>query len=147
MSIKIRPFPAGRGRIAVLLVLTPMMMLNASQALTLCVSQDGHVALELLIGDRCVCEARASGAEDVRIDATSRLLDGRSQSCSDLVVPVGSCGVRAARATATVISGAPAATPPLPPLAEIDAVNIASPESPPTFSCFDTPLYGVILRV
>jgi hypothetical protein len=141
-----RPIQNGCGRIAVLLALTPMMMLNASQAMTLCVSQDGHVAIELLIGDHCVCEVRTAGADNVRIDAAARLLDGRSQSCTDFVVPVGACGVRAAPATSTVVYGAPAALP-VPLAAAIDALGIPSPESPPALSSPYTPLHGIILRV
>jgi hypothetical protein len=139
--------PSKCGRTAVLLVLTPMMMLNASQAVTLCVGHDGHIAIELLVGDHCTCEMRTAGANDVLISATSRLMEGRSLSCSDFVVPIGACGVRTARAASTVIPGAPAATPPLPLPAAIDALDIASLESPPAFSCHYTPLCGVILRV
>jgi hypothetical protein len=145
--MKIKPMPTGCGRIAVLLVLTPMMMLNASQAMTLCVGQDGHVALELLVGDHCTCEVRATGAGDARIDGASRLLDGRSQSCSDFVVPVGACGVRAAPATATGIPRTPDAALPLPLPAALDTIGLAPPESPPLLSCYGTPLGSVILRV
>ena len=145
--MKIRPIQTGCGRIAVLLVLTPMMMLNASQAMVLCVGQNGHVAIELLVGDHCTCEVPTTNADDAHIDGTSRLLDGRSQSCTDFVVPVGSCGLRAAPATSVLTCGALAAAPLQPLLVAIDAIDLVSPGSPPPLSCYCTPLGSVILRV
>jgi len=89
---------AGRcGRTFVLILLTPITTLNASQALTLCVGHDGRVALELLVRDRCTCEVRPSGA-DVRGDAiagSSRVMDGSSLPCLDIPIPGGSCDNRA----------------------------------------------------
>ena len=145
--MKTRPIQGRCGRIAVLLALTPMMMLNASQAMTLCVSHDGHVAIELLVGDHCTCKVRTASADNVLMGAASQLMDGRSHACSDFIIPVGSCSVRAAPATSKAMAGAAATAPPLPLPAVIDAIESASPESPPTFPCYYTPLCSVILRV
>ena len=131
----------------VLLLLTPMMTLNASQAMTLCVSGDGHAAIELVIGDRCTCELPASGAsaDGIRVSGPSHLMDGRSMSCTDMSVPIGSCDGRTASGTLkTVFTSSPAA-PPLP--AAIDALETALCESPPRWACYSTALDSIILRV
>jgi hypothetical protein len=147
MILQTGPTPRKCGRIGVLLVLTPMMMLNASQAMTLCVRHDGHIALELVIGDRCTCDMQAAGADDILLETTSHLMEGPSHSCSDFVVPIGACSVRAAPATSVPLSGVPDVAPPLPLWADIDALVTASLESPPAFSCHSTSLSSVILRV
>jgi hypothetical protein len=147
MGMKNRPIQGGCRRIAVLLVLTPMMVLNASQAMTLCVGRDGHVAIELVVQDRCTCEVRTSGADGIVVGAASRVLDGRSLLCADYAIPVGSCGVRAVAVTSEAASVSPATTPALPSLAVIDVIQIASPESPPALLCHYTPLNCIILLV
>ncbi|MCX5645728.1 MAG: hypothetical protein NTZ17_13785 [Phycisphaerae bacterium] len=147
MSTKTRPIQGRCGRIAVLLVLTPMMALNASQAMTLCVGHDGHVATELIVQDHCACEVQTSGANSALMDAASRVIDGQSQSCTDYAIPVGSCGLRPAWVTSKAASAGPATAPPRPSLAVIDVIQIASPESPPAFPCYYTPLNNIILQV
>jgi hypothetical protein len=130
-----------------LLLLTPMMVLNASQAMTLCVGHDGHVAIELVVQDHCTCEVRTSGADNAVVGAASRVIDGRSLSCADYAIPVGSCGVCAAPVTSEAAFVGPATAPPLSSPAAIDAIQIAPPESPPAFICHYTPLNSIILRV
>ena len=131
------------------MLLTPMMMVNASQAMTLCVSGDGHTAIELVIGDRCTCELPSSGAsaDGVRVSGPSHLMDGRSLSCTDMSVPVGSCDGRTAPGTLKADLASPAAAPPLPPPATIDAMATALCESPPFLACYSTLLDSIILRV
>ena len=145
--MKNRPVQGRCGRIAVLLALTPMMMLNASQAMTLCVSHDGRVAIELVVQDHCACEVQPLGANSALMDAASLLIDRQSQSCTDYAIPVGSCGSRVAPATSKATSVGPATAPPLPSPAAIDMIPIASPESPPAFPCYYTPLNNIILQV
>ncbi|MCX5643565.1 MAG: hypothetical protein NTZ17_02595 [Phycisphaerae bacterium] len=145
--MKTRPIQGGCGRIAVLLVLTPMMVLNASQAMTLCVGHDGHIAIELVVQDRCTCEVRTSGADGIVVGAASRAIDGQSPSYADYAIPVGSCGVRAAPVTSEAVFVGPATAPLLPSPAAIDVIQIASPESPPALICHYTPLNSIILLV
>jgi hypothetical protein len=139
----------GCGRTLVLLLLTPMMTLNVSQAMTLCVSGDGRTAIELVIGGRCTCELPPSGASDDggRVSGPSHLMDGRSLSCTDMSVPVGSCNGRTAPGTAKAGFASPVATPPLPPPATIDARETAFGESPPLLACYSVLLDSIILRV
>jgi hypothetical protein len=127
------------------MLLTPMMTLNASQAITLCVNSDGHAAIELLIGDRCTCEQQPSDAHGVRMSGLSHLMDGRSLSCTDMSVPVGSCDGRSALGTAKAGLASPIAAPPLPPT--IDTMEAALGESPPALACHSTLLDSIILRV
>ena len=131
------------------MLLTPMMMLNVSQAMTLCVSGDGRTALELVIGDRCTCEQPPSGAsaDGVRVSGPSRLMDGRDLSCTDMSVPIGSCDGRTASGTAKAGPTSPIAAPPLPPPATIDALEMPRCESPPLWACYSTLLDSIILRV
>jgi hypothetical protein len=130
-------------------LLTPMMTLNASQAMTLCVSGDGHTAIELVIGDRCTCELRPSGedADSVRVSGPSHLMDGRSLSCTDMSVPVGSCDGRTASGAVKAGLASPVAAPPLPLPATIDALATPRCESPPLLACYSALLDSIILRV
>lgn len=127
------------------MLLTPMMTLNASQAMTLCVSGDGHTAIELVIGDRCTCEQPSSDAHGIRVSGPSHLMDGRSMSCTDMSVPIGSCAGRTALGTLKAVFTNPIAAPPLP--AAIDALEAALCESPPRWACYSTALDSIILRV
>jgi hypothetical protein len=131
------------------MLLTPMMTLNASQAMTLCVSGDGHTAIELVIGDRCTCELRPCGADadGVRVGAPSGLMDGRSMSCTDMSVPVGSCVGRSVSDTLKVVLASRLAAPPLPPPATTDTLETPLIESPPPLACFSTLLDSIILRM
>ena len=148
MDMKTRPIQGRCGRIAVLLVLTPMMMmLNASQAMTLCVSHDGRVAIELVVQDHCACEVQTSGANSALMDAASRVIDGQSQSCTDYAIPVGSCGLRPALVTSKAAAAGPATAPPLPSPVALDVTESAALASPPAFTCYYTPLDSIILQV
>lgn len=136
-------------RTFVLLLLTPMMMLNVSQAMTLCVSGDGRTAIELVIGDCCTCELPASGADadSVRVSGPSHLMDGRDLSCTDMSVPIGSCDRRTASGIAKARLASPTAARLLPPSATIDARETPRCESPPSLACYSTLLDSIILRV
>jgi hypothetical protein len=137
------------GKVVVLLWLSPMMMLNASQATTLCVREDGRVAIELVVDDHCTCEVHASctGADDAPAAAALCATEEHSQACNDLSIPVGSCHGRTAPITAKAGFGGPTIAPTLPELATADVVQIRWPESPPVFRPYYTPLDSVILRV
>jgi hypothetical protein len=145
--MKTKPIQGRCGRIVVLLVLTPMMTLNASQAMTLCVGDDGRVAIELLVQDHCACRAQTPGADSVLVGAASRIMDGRGQSCTDLAIPVGSCGIRVTPAASNAIPAGPTAAPPLPSPAALDAIQIVWLASPPAFTCYYCPLNSIILRL
>jgi len=149
MSMQNRPMQGKCGRIAVLLLLSPMMTLNASQATTLCVGHDGHVAIELVVDDHCTCEVRTSGtgADHVPAGTASSVMDERQQSCTDLSIPIGSCGSRTAPVPSKADSSGPATAPAFPSPAATGEVEIASPESPPTFIRYYTPLNSIILQV
>ncbi len=149
MCTKNRSIRRRCGRTLVLVLLTPMMTLNASQAMTLCVSGDGHTAIELVIGDRCTCELRPLGedADGARVGGPSHLMDGRSLSCMDMSVPVGSCDGRSAPGTSKAGLASPIAAPLLPPPATIDALATPRCESPPLLACYSTGLDSIILRV
>ncbi len=97
MSAKRQSVLRGCGRTIVLVLLTPITMLNASQALTLCVGHDGRVALELLVQDRCTCEMRPCGtdAPGDAISGSTRVADGSGLPCMDIPIPGGSCDDRA----------------------------------------------------
>jgi hypothetical protein len=137
----------GCGRTLVLMLLTPVMTLNVSQAMTLCVSGDGRAAIELVIGDRCTCELQSSDVHGVRVSSPAHLMDGRSLSCTDMSVPVGSCDGCTAMGTAKAGLASPLAAPPLPPPATTDALEIPLCESPPPLACYSTLLDSIILRV
>ena len=149
MDMKKGPVQGGCGRSVVLLLLTPMMTLNASQAMTLCIRSDGHVAIELVIQDRCTCEMRTSGveADSIPTIVTSCVADGRGTSCTDLSVPIGVCGSRMAPDTSNANAVGWMTAPPLPWPATLDAINVASPESPPPLVPHHAPLDSIILRV
>ncbi len=152
---------AGRcGRTFVLILLTPITTLNASQALTLCVGHDGRVALEMLVQDRCTCEIRPSSA-DTQGDALtgpSRVADGSSLPCLDIPIPDGSCDDRMRarpsttngrqRSTPTGVAGLPGQ--------DLSLVNVTpSPFGDPdhatrlflAFVSHYTPLDNILLRV
>ena len=131
------------------MLLTPMMMLNVSQAMTLCVSSDGRTAIELVIGDCCTCELPSSGpsTDGVRVSGPSHLMDGRDLSCTDMSVPIGSCDGRTASGTAKARPASPTAARLLPPSAMIDAWETPHCESPPLLACYSTLLDSIILRV
>ena len=96
MSTKSQRVLHGWGRTIILVLLTPITTLNASQALTLCVGHDGRVTIELLVQDRCTCEIRTSSA-DAQGDAiagSSRVTDGSGLPCLDIPIPGGSCDNR-----------------------------------------------------
>jgi hypothetical protein len=102
MKTKTGPMPGRYGRTAVLLMLSPMMLLNVSQAMTLCVRGAGDVALELLVGDHCTCEM---GAPDT--DSNGSLADTASSGmgagdwpCLDIPIPTSSCDSRMSLAAA-----------------------------------------------
>ncbi len=96
MSAKRQSVLRGCGRTIVLVLLTPITTLNASQALTLCVGYDGHMALEMLVQDRCTCEIRSSEADPQRdaIAGSARVMDGSNLPCLDIPIPGSSCDDR-----------------------------------------------------
>jgi len=96
MKTKKRPMPGRCGRIAVLLMLAPLMMLNVSQAMTLCVRGHGEVALELLVEGHCTCEMGTPDADSSRsvADAASHGIDAGGWPCLDIPIPTSSCDRR-----------------------------------------------------
>lgn len=146
MSTKTRTTPGRWRRITALLTLTPMLLLNASQATILCVGQDGHVAVELVLQDRCTCQEQTPGPQSVLVDVAARIVDVQSNSCTDFAMPVGSCGVRVAPVTDKAIVANLA---PLPPLLSSSAFDtLGSPSRDvAALSCCRAPLDGIILRV
>jgi len=95
--------PGRCGRLAVLLTLTPLMMLNVSQAMTLCVRGAGDVALELLVQDHCTCEMATPGASESGslADVASRGMGDGGWPCLDIPIPTSSCDRRANLAAAS----------------------------------------------
>jgi len=94
---------AGRcGRTAVLLMLSPMMLLNVSQAMTLCVRGAGDVALELLVGDHCTCEMGAPDTDSggALADTASSGMGAGDWPCLDIPIPTSSCDSRMSLAAA-----------------------------------------------
>ena len=96
MKTTTRPIPDRYGRSAVLLMLTPLMMLNVSQAMTLCVRGHGDVVLELLVEDHCTCELGTPGAGSGGSLASiaSDSLDAGGWPCLDIPIPTSSCDRR-----------------------------------------------------
>jgi len=100
MSTKIGPIQGRCSRTGVLLMMTPLLLLNASQAMTLCVRGDGQVALELLVQGHCICDVSTPGAE------TSESLAGTAshgagdggQPCMDIPIPTSTCESRTSSA-------------------------------------------------
>jgi len=88
--------PGRCGRIAVLPALSLMMLLNTSQAMTLCVRGAGNVALELLVQDRCTCEIGMPGADSSGslADAASDGIGAGGWPCLDIPIPTSSCDRR-----------------------------------------------------
>ena len=147
MSTKTRPIQGKCGRIAVLLALTPMMLLNASQAMTLCVGRDGHVAIELVVQDHCACDTPASGPGSARADGAAHLADGPCWLCTDFAVPVAAHNGRTAPLSAKAISSGLGAMPPLSAPALLDTGESTAPQAAQAFLSFYTPLGNILLRV
>ena len=149
MSMKNGPGQGRRSRVVILLLLSPMMMVNTSQATTLCVRDDGRVAIELVVDGHCTCEVHAScaGADHAPAAAALCAAEEHSQACNDLSIPVGSCRGRPAPATPKAGFGGLLAAPASPGLATADVTQIRWPESPPIFLHYYTPLDSIILRV
>jgi hypothetical protein len=80
----------------VLLMLTPLMMLNVSQAMTLCVRGQGDVALELLIEGHCTCEIGTPHADSggSSVDVVSPGANEGGRPCLDIPIPTSSCDRR-----------------------------------------------------
>ena len=95
--------PGRCGRIAVLLMLAPLMMLNVSQAMTLCVRGHGEVALELLVEGHCTCEMGTPGADSSGSveDAVSRGINDGGWPCLDIPIPTSSCDRRVSLAASS----------------------------------------------
>jgi hypothetical protein len=110
MKTRTRPRPGRCGRTVVLLMLTPLMLLNVSQAMTLCVRGHGDMALELVVQDRCACEISTPGASssDSLASIASDGLDAGGWPCLDIPIPTSSCDRRvslAADAQAPCLAG------------------------------------------
>lgn len=80
----------------VLLMLTPLLMLNVSQAMTLCVRGHGDVALELLVDDHCTCEMGVPDADSggSTVGVVSRGTGEGGWPCLDIPIPTSSCDRR-----------------------------------------------------
>jgi hypothetical protein len=147
MATRLGIIPGRYGRVATLLMLTPMMLLNAAQTMTLCVGHDGHVAVELLVQDHCVCNTPTSESHDLFVDATLNITDGRDLSCTDLAIPTGVCSVRPAPAPSKAVFMSLTTTPPLLSPALTDTSRTNSRESSLASGCYYAPLNSIILRV
>jgi hypothetical protein len=112
MSTRSRSVSSRCGRTLVLVLLTPITTLNASQALTLCVGYDGRMAVELLVQDHCTCDVRPSGTDALHdtIAGSSRITDGLGLPCLDIPIPGGSCDNRM-RAGPALTNGRQSPTP------------------------------------
>jgi len=88
--------PGRCGTSAVLLALSLVMMLNTSQAMTLCVRGNGRVALELLVQGHCTCEIDTAGANSSEsvADVASHGSGADSTPCMDIPIPTSSCDRR-----------------------------------------------------
>jgi hypothetical protein len=91
-------------------MLTPLLMLNVSQAMTLCVRGHGDVALELLVDGHCTCEMETADtdASGSVAQVTSRGGNEGGWPCLDIPVPTSSCDRRvslAANAQPPCLSG------------------------------------------
>ena len=111
MKTKKRPMPGRCGRVAVLLALSLILLLNTSQAMTLCVRGSGDVALELLVEGRCTCEMGTPDADSGGsvVDVASRGISEGGWPCLDIPIPTSSCDRRvslAADSQAPCFSGA-----------------------------------------
>ncbi len=116
MNTKKRPRPGRFGRSVVLLMLTPLLMLNVSQAMTFCVRGDGAVALELLVEGRCTCEMGTPDADagGPTVDTMSRGTHEGGWPCLDIPIPTSSCDRRlslAADSQSPCLAGAPSLEP------------------------------------
>jgi hypothetical protein len=108
-GMKNRSIQGRFGRMAALVLLIPMTMFNASQALTFCVRHDGRMAIEPVIEDHCPCGKAPTGGRSpvghqtqshfsnadpdgtTVVVATLSVADTPCQSCTDLSIPVGLC--------------------------------------------------------
>ena len=146
MKTKKRQMPGRCGRIAVLLMLAPLMMLNVSQAMTLCVRGGGDVALELLVQGHCTCEMGTPDADSSRsvADAASRGISAGGWPCLDIPIPTSSCDRRMSLAAASqppCLAGAGGPEPALtnPPCAVVRELR--------TFPTHRAPLETILLQV
>ncbi len=138
--------PGRWGRIAVLLTLSPLMMLNVSQAMTLCVRGAGDVAVELLVGDHCTCEMDTSGADSSGPLAgmASGGMGAGDWPCLDIPIPTSSCDSRmslAANSHPPCLAGAGSPEPAMvnPPGAVVRSLGI--------FPAPHAPLETILLQV
>ncbi len=138
--------PGRCGRIAVLLMLAPLMMLNASQAMTLCVRGHGDVALELLVGGHCTCEMGTPDADSSGsvAEVASRSISDGGWPCLDIPIPTSSCDRRVSLAAAShppCFSGAGGPEP-----AMVDS-SCAMTRALRTFPALHAPLETILLQV
>ncbi len=147
MAIRTGTIRGRHGRVAALLMLTPMMILNASQAMTLCVSRDGHVAVELLVQDRCVCNTPASESRGFLVDATLDITDGRDLSCTDLAMPPGACSTHPTLTPSKAAAIGLATIPPALPSAITDMSRDNAHLPSPAPVCYHAPLNSIVLQV
>jgi hypothetical protein len=147
-GMKNRSSQARLGKIVALMLLTPMAMFNASQALTLCVRHDGRVAIEPVIEGHCPCGTHPSGADPEQATAGAlRSTNKPCQSCADLSLPIGLCqsGSKEKAPGAGNQGSLLSFTP--------QTISVCNPgevtpfESPPDWICYHTPLKSIILRV
>lgn len=138
--------PGRCGRTAVLLMLSPMMILNVSQAMTLCVRGAGDVALELLVQDHCTCEMGTPGADSSGSLADAALggVGDSGWPCLDIPIPTNSCDSRMSLAAAShplCLAGAGGPEPAMvdPPCAMTRALR--------TFPTHHAPLETILLQV
>lgn len=77
-------------------MLAPLMMLNVSQAMTLCVRGHGDVALELLVAGHCTCEMGMPDADsgESTVGVASRGSNDSGWPCLDIPIPTSSCDRR-----------------------------------------------------
>jgi len=152
MGMKNGPMQGRCGPVAALAFLTPMMLFNASQALTLCVRHDGRVAIEALVNNRCPCEAHPAPTDpDNTIAGTgSRLAEEGCQSCTGLFLPVGLCRGRSMPTHTSPGLGVCPAVGSHGALSLPDILDVGEAvpfESPPLSICYHLPLNSTILRV
>lgn len=139
----------------VLVLLAPVTMLNASQALTLCVRHDGRIAVEPVVEGRCPCETHASSPnpDGTAVVSTPDLAEMSCQSCTDLSIPPGLCLEPGRAKGFSPLRAAPPAGPAWGnhagmPLPVALGVGETTPfESPPDRVSYPIPLDSIILRV
>ncbi len=127
-------------------MLAPLMMLNASQAMTLCVRGHGDVALELLVEGHCTCEMGTSDADSSgsTVDVASRGINDGGWPCLDIPIPTSSCDRRvslAAESHPPCLAGAGGPEP-----AMVD-LSCAMTRAFSTLPTHHTPLKTILLQV